>query len=73
MSVLDITALEPRLGALLEEAAQEARQVAGLDDLYARYKAQLGRLVGFCAANKKLRDPMVYEAALRALCDAIGY
>lgn len=73
MSFEEIVALEPRIGALLSNAGDEARQGGQADELYARYKALLSRLAGWYAPNEKLRGLSHYETVIQALCDELGY
>lgn len=73
MSFEEIVAVEPRIGVLLKSAGEEARRGGQADELYARYKALLGRLAGWYAPNEKLRESQHYETVIRALCDAMEH
>lgn len=73
MTIEEIVAIEPRIGALLKSAGEEARRGEQVDGLYARYKASVSRLVGQSAPNEKLREPRHYETVIRALCGELGY
>lgn len=72
MGIQEIMALEPRVADLMTAAKLEARQGANPDVLYVRYKRLLNGLVGFCAADQRLRGEAEYVAACEALYDTVG-
>lgn len=73
MSFEEIVRLEPRIGALVEEARERVRRGEQADALCARYKVLLNRLVGWDAPNEQLRESRHYETVIKALCEALDY
>lgn len=71
LSIEEIIALEPKIGALLEEARREGP--GEFDRLYADYKARLFALVGWVSPHEKLQDLAQYEIVIKALCEALEY
>ena len=67
-SIREIVKLEPRIGALLEEARHGEEY---WDLAYVTYKARLMRLVGWSAERDELRSGEDYDVALAALCEAL--
>lgn len=67
-SIEEIVKLEPRVGALLEEArhSEEYRALT-----YLTYKRRLMKLVGWGAERAELRGQEDYDVALAALCVAL--
>ena len=71
LALPEIVMLDWRVGELLNEA----RKYRGRDKdmAYVRYKAQLTKLVGWHAENRRLSASGTYDVSLRTLCNALGY
>lgn len=64
----EMTAIEPRLGEIIDDAAQ----LEGGDwDDYGWYSSVLARFVGWDAADERLRDPLCYTESTRRLVEAL--
>jgi hypothetical protein len=68
LSIDQIKMIEPRVNAILAEAAHTKR--ARWSD-YSRFKLQLIPLVGFYSENKMLRTSYAYDTTIFALCRAL--
>ena len=70
-TLAEIIIMEPRVGELLEEAKHDHRR--NRDRQYVVYKRLLSNLVGWWAKNRYLSSSDTYDAAIKALCDALDY
>jgi len=72
LSIRGIIAIEPRVGRLLQSAADlRAQRRTDWHD-YTAYKRRLSNLVGDGAQDDRLGTPEVYERAIVALTEALG-
>lgn len=73
LSIDQIIAIAPEVGAILRDARQEAHRREQVVALYARYKGLLTRWVGWDSPIKDLQGQKTYETTIKALCDALDF
>lgn len=71
MTLEEIIAIEPEVGVILREAAEEAEHGGLPYRVSSRCKARLSRLVGWSSPYPELAAAECYETVLRALFEAL--
>ncbi|WP_073083273.1 hypothetical protein [Sporobacter termitidis] len=67
----EIVDIDRRIGELISRAERDKRP--DRDRLYASYKRDLMRLVGWYAEDRRLKSSSSYATVIDALCEALHY